>query len=190
MSAEGRSAFLAGRWLTGAEADECQAFWRSWLPLRSRLSLLILSLSGLTAWLERYTATTSYANKVRDNIVYQLLPFVALAYPLGLCVPRRSAPTARDWVVGLALSGSFVGAASMVMRGAFGARAPVGRLLAAYASLYVLPMIIMLLAVYILRVRLRLRWIGGLVLLATFAAIVRPVVRLSGTFINLSESVE
>src|SRR5512146_572654 len=122
-------------------------------------------------------------DEVRDNIIYELLPFVALIYPMALYVRRRTVPTARDWMVGLSLAGMLVIAASIAMRAAFGVLAPAGRLVAAYASLYALPMIIMLLAVYVLRLRSGPRWIGALVLLATFVAISEPVGKLSAGLI-------
>jgi hypothetical protein len=127
---------------------------------------------------------------VRDNIIYQLLPFLALIYPLTLYVRRRSVPTGRDWTVGLSLAGILVAAASIAMREAFGAMAPAGRLVAAYTSLYALPMTIMLLAVYVLRSHSQPRWIGALVLLVTFVAITEPIGTLSARFISLSEAVE
>lgn len=127
---------------------------------------------------------------MRDNIIYQLLPFVALIYPLALYVRRCSVPTARDWTVGLSLAGMLIIAASIAMREAFGPLAPAERLVAAYASLYALPMIIMLLAVYVLRLGSGPRWIGALVLLVTFVAISEPVGKLSAAFITLSEAVE
>jgi len=129
------------------------------------------------------------ADEVRDNIIYQLLPFVALIYPFALYFRRRSVPTARDWTVGLSLASMLVIAASIAMRAAFGALAPAGRLVAAYASLYALPMTIMLLAVYVLRLRSGPRWIGAFVLLVTFVAISEPVGTLSAAFISLSEAI-
>jgi hypothetical protein len=41
---------------TDADAAECQAFWRSWRPSASRISLLVSSPSGLAAQLQRQAA--------------------------------------------------------------------------------------------------------------------------------------
>jgi Kef-type K+ transport system membrane component KefB len=74
------------------------------------------------------------------------------------------------------------------MRAALPSIVPTSRLVAAYVSLYVVPMIALLLALATLAPRLPSRWLGALALIAIYLVVSFAARYLSGHFFDLVEA--
>jgi hypothetical protein len=122
------------------------------------------------------------------SLVYHVFPYLALLYVLGTYVVAW--PTSRPvlWLLGLAIAGGLVVVATVGMRAALPSIVPTSRLVAAYVSLYVVPMIALLLALATLAPRLPSRWLGALALIAIYLVVSFAARYLSGHFFDLVEA--
>jgi len=87
------------------------------------------------------------------TIAYRVLPFVPGAYAVGTFAFGRPANRSTLWALGLILIAGIVAAVTAAVHAAVGPGVSVGRLVAAYATLYGLPMLVLLGTATVLRAR-------------------------------------
>ena len=122
------------------------------------------------------------------SLIYRVFPYLALVYVLTTYALSRPASRRVLWLLGLAIAGALVAVATVAMRAALPPIVPTSRLVAAYVSLYVVPMLALLLALAALRPRRPSRWLGALALIATYLVVSLGANYLSGYFFDLVEA--
>ena len=122
------------------------------------------------------------------SLVYRVFPYLVLLYVLSTYALARPASQRVLWLLGLAIAGVLVAVATIAMHAALPPIVPTGRLVAAYTSLYVVPMVVLLLALAALRPRRFSRWLGALALIAVYLVVSRGAGYISGHFFDLVEA--
>ena len=87
------------------------------------------------------------------TIAYRVLPFVPGVYAVSTFALGRPANRSTFWAVGLILVAGVVAAVTAAVHAAVGPGVSVGRLVAAYATLYGLPMLVLLGTATVLQAR-------------------------------------
>lgn len=122
------------------------------------------------------------------SLTYRVFPYLVPLYVLSTYAFARPASRRVLWFLGLAIASALVAVATIAMRAALPSIVPTSRLIAAYVSLYIIPMIALLLALVVLGPRLPSRWLGALALIAIYLVVSRASGYLSERFFGFVEA--